>query len=64
MKTVEFIDANPPYRIGDLAGFEDEIARRLVEGGKARYWKPEKQAKNLDSPPEDKMVRSGEIKKK
>jgi hypothetical protein len=63
MKTVEFLDQNPPYRIGDIAGFEDEIAKRLVEGGKAKYFKPEK-AKNLDSPPEDKMVRSGEIKKK
>ena len=62
MKTVEFIDANPPYRIGDISGFEDEIARLLVDGGKAIYFKPP--AKNLDSPPEDKMVRSGEIKKK
>ncbi len=63
MKSVRFLLPNPPYQLGEVAGFEDEVAKRLVQSGKAEYYKPPK-AKNLEAPPEDKMVHKGEVKKK
>jgi hypothetical protein len=73
MKKILFVRSNPPYNDGDVAFFTDEIAKRLVNGGKARYVVVKKakneeeveapEAKNLDSPPRDKMVHSAKIKK-
>ena len=37
MKKVLFVQSNPPYNAGDCAFFNDEIAKRLVNNGKARY---------------------------
>jgi hypothetical protein len=62
MKKLLFVKSNPPYNEGDIAYFPDEISRRLVDGGVARYVKVK--AKNVEEPPEDKMVRSAEVKKK
>jgi hypothetical protein len=65
MKKVLFVQSNPPFNTGDYAFFTDEIARRLVDGGKAKYVSVKKaSAKNVETPPEDKMVRSAEVKKK
>jgi hypothetical protein len=66
MKKILFLKSNPPYNMGDRAVFPDEISRRLVDAGVARYL-PEKKAsaaKNVEAPPEDKMMRSAEVKKK
>ena len=72
MKKVLFVQSNPPYNAGDCAFFNDEIAKRLVNNGKARYVeskkakKPEVEAtpvKNLDHPPKDKMVHTAKVKK-
>jgi hypothetical protein len=65
VKKILFVQSNPPYNAGDVAFFPDELARRLVDGGKATYASVKKAnaVKNLDAPPKDKMVHSAKVKK-
>ena len=37
MRRVLFISKNSPYNAGDIAGFDDDHAARLVAGGVAQY---------------------------
>lgn len=39
MKTVRFKERVPPYQPGEVAGFEDEVAERLVKQGLAEWWR-------------------------
>ena len=63
MKEVRFTRSRPPYTTGDVAQFEDKVADDFVTMGAAEYYQPPL-AKNLDAPPEDKMMKSSEVKKK
>ncbi len=60
MKEIKFIGKVPPYNIGEVATFDDVRAARYVEIHAAVYT----ELKNVSAPPEDKMVRPSEVKKK
>lgn len=38
MRTVRFRERVPPYQPGEVAGFEDEVAERLVGDGLAEWY--------------------------
>ncbi|MEM4167755.1 MAG: hypothetical protein QXW98_04870 [Candidatus Caldarchaeum sp.] len=38
MKTVRFKERVPPYQPGDVAGFDDDVATRLVTQGFAEWF--------------------------
>jgi len=37
MRAVRFVAGNPPYNSGEIAGFDDAVAQRLVESGAAIF---------------------------
>jgi hypothetical protein len=39
MKEIEFLQSVPPYRIGEIATFEDTLADKFVNSGAAKYYK-------------------------
>ena len=39
MREVEFLQSVPPYRVGEIACFDDEHAAKLVKVGAAKYYK-------------------------
>ena len=63
MKEVRFTRSRPPYTTGDVAQFDDKVADDFVMMGVAEHYQPPL-SKNLDAPPKDKMVHSGETKTK
>lgn len=52
--SIKFITGYPPYRAGDVAGFTPDKEKQLVKAGVA---------KNLKSPPKDKMIKQPEAYK-
>ena len=64
MKGVKFITPFPPYKVGDIAGFNESEADKLVKEEIAEFLKPERvEVKEVVKPPVDKMIKSPKIKK-
>lgn len=61
MKAVKFAQSHPPYQVGEVAGFEDEVADKLVADGIAEAVE-ESEAKAVDVPEKTKQVRSRKTK--
>jgi len=49
---------------GERAGFEPDVAARLVDRGVARYLEPERPQRIVDGPPADKMIVEAPVKKR
>lgn len=58
MKLVKLVEPHAPYAPGDVTGFADKEADRLIEEGKAVAYK-----KSVDEAPVDKMVNEAPKKK-
>ena len=48
---------------GERAGFEPDVAARLVDRGVARYLEPERPQRIVDGPPADRMIAEAPAKK-
>ncbi len=64
---VRFVKGQSPYQAGEVAGFPDEAAARLVSAGVAvpvQNVRPARVTTGLERPPADKMVRRGSARTK
>lgn len=67
MMTVKFIKGMSPYQAGELAGFPEAEARRLIQSGVAEEYTTKAkiaETKTVKAPPADKMVDSAPNKAK
>lgn len=48
---VRFIRKNAPYNVGEIAGFPDEIAQRLIDRKRAVPYVPPEEEKPVVEPP-------------
>jgi len=56
---VKFVKNYAPYLEGEIAGFEEEVAKKLIDGGVAVVYK----VKAVDHPEKDKMAHEPKAKK-
>jgi len=67
MMAVKFIKGMSPYQAGEIAGFPESEARRLIQSGVAEEYTAktkEAESKTVKAPPADKMVNTAPNKAK
>ena len=69
MKKVTIIKAHSPYRVGDVAGVDDDVATKLVELGVAKEGEvevpadePKEEVEEKEAVPEENKQMDGENK--
>lgn len=66
MVKVRFLQHFMPYIVGDIAGLEEDIAKKLIEAGIAeKLTEPKEQEqkeKAVETPPVDKQIKSSKKK--
>ena len=67
MKCIKYLKNLAPYKEGDIAGADDEVAEKLIADGIAVEYEAsapaEPETKSVDSAPEDKMMDGAPEKK-
>jgi hypothetical protein len=61
MKLVRFTEPYPPYAVGDITGFEDDLAKKLVKKGVCEDYT---ETKEVEKPKVNKMVEKKEAQTK
>jgi hypothetical protein len=57
---VKFLKKYNVYNVGEIAGFDNKLAKQLIKSGIAEEYK----TKTVEKPPEDKMMKNTDTKKK